>query len=417
MHPVHTAGSGQDAPSPFTIPADARGALAAGLRLILPRSCGADRAGTGSQVCGEVGPDGASDRATLYDPSGSRPKNTSMTTLRKTVSRFAFAAAMPLGLATFVPANSVLAATFANTDAATITMTGKIDRGDEQKFVAALGYAPNFRKLVVNSPGGSILPAYLIGRGLRTGSYEVQVADNGECVSACTLLLAAAAERSAYSSSRIAVHSASTFDGMDGTRKPETDDDLALTAKLARYMKDWGTPPVIIGKMIGTPGKEAATLTDSDLQAWNVRILTARYTPPTPYTPPPTPYTPPPYTPPPPADTRSKGQRIYDFVLRSEGTPMSKFSEIIEYNWTGKVEAFKSMGAQFTKNCGGGTCTYRGELWSPNQQVRYYVQSLNVVRAFCVKNYRTGRGACANQDTDEVIYLHKVGPNDRWLKA
>ena len=340
-----------------------------------------------------------------------------MTALVNTVSGFASAVAMALGLATFVPANLALAATFASTDAATITMTGKIGLADEQKFIAALRYTPNFRKLVVNSPGGSIKEAYLIGKGLRTGSYEVQVADNGECVSACTLLFAAAAERSAYNSSRIAVHSASTIQA-DGTRKAETDDDLAVTARLARYMKDWGTPPVIIGKMIGTPGKEIATLTDSDLQAWNVRILTAGFTPPPTYTPPltaPAPAPAPTYVP--PADTRSKAQRIYDFALRPEGTPMSKFSQIIEYDWTGKVEYFKSMGAQFTKDCGGGMCKYRGELWSPNQLVRYYVQSVNGERVFCVKNYRTGLGACANQDTDEVIYLRKVGANDRWLKA
>ena len=54
---------------------------------------------------------------------------------------------------------------------------------------------------------------------------------------------------------------------------------------------------------------------------------------------------------------------------------------------------------------------------SPNQLVRYYVQSVNGERVFCVKNYRTGQGACANQDTDEVIYLRKVGATDRWLKA
>jgi hypothetical protein len=108
-------------------------------------------------------------------------------------------------------------------------------------LLAALRYAPNFRKLVVNSSGGSIIPAYLIGRSLRTGSYEVQVANNGECVSACTLLFAAAAERSAYSSSRIAVHSASTFEA-DGTRKPETDDDLAVTAKLAPLLERLGDP-------------------------------------------------------------------------------------------------------------------------------------------------------------------------------
>src|SRR5215207_1794113 len=247
---------------------------------------------------------------------------------------------MALGLAAFVPANPALAATFATTDAATITMTGRIDFGDEQKFFAALRNARNFRKLVVNSPGGSIFPAYLIGQFLHTGSYEVQVADNGVCVSACTLPFAAAAERSAHSSSRIAVHSASTFEA-DGTRNPETDDDLAFTAKLARLLKNWGTPPVIIGKMMGTPGKEAATLTDSDLQAWNVRIIRAGYAP----TPP---YTPPPYNLP-PANTRPKGEAIYDFVLRSEGTPMSKFSEIIDYNWNGKVEYFMSMGSQIDR--------------------------------------------------------------------
>ena len=30
---------------------------------------------------------------------------------------------------------------------------------------------------------------------------------------------------------------------------------------------------------------------------------------------------------------------------------MSKFSQIIEDDWTGKVEYFKSMGARFTKDC------------------------------------------------------------------
>ena len=42
MHPVHTARSGQDAPSPFTIPADARGALAAARKRegrVPPRMC------------------------------------------------------------------------------------------------------------------------------------------------------------------------------------------------------------------------------------------------------------------------------------------------------------------------------------------------------------------------------------------
>ena len=42
---------------------------------------------------------------------------------------------------------------------------------------------------------------------------------------------------------------------VDGSRKPETDDDLAVTRKVARSMKEWGTPPVIIGKMIVRPAR------------------------------------------------------------------------------------------------------------------------------------------------------------------
>ena len=118
----------------------------------------------------------------------------------------------------------------------------------------------------------------------------------------------------------------------------------------------------------------------------------------------------------PPADARSKGQRIYDFALRSEGTPKSKFSEIIEYGWTGKIEYFKASARSSARTLSA-DIRYLGELWSRNQQVRYYLQSFNGERVFCVKNYRTGQGACANQGTDEVIYLRKVGANDRWLKA
>jgi hypothetical protein len=63
-------------------------------------------------------------------------------------------------------------------------MSGKIDLDDEEKFGNALRYAPNFRKLVVNLPGGSIVPAIVIGKGLRTRSasrkppplYEVSAA-------------------------------------------------------------------------------------------------------------------------------------------------------------------------------------------------------------------------------------------------
>ena len=96
---------------------------------------------------------------------------------------------------------------------------------------------------------------------------------------------------------------------------------------------------------------------------------------------------------------------------------MSQFSQIVEYDWTGKVEYFKSLGARFTRDCGGGTCKHRGELWAPNRLLLYYLQNVNGGRLFCVKNYRTGRGACANQDIDEVIYLRKDGASDRWLKA
>ena len=63
----------------------------------------------------------------------------SLVALRNTLSGFRSAAAMALGVATFVPVNPALAATFANTDAATITMTGRMGLDDEEKGVLRTG--------------------------------------------------------------------------------------------------------------------------------------------------------------------------------------------------------------------------------------------------------------------------------------
>ena len=57
-----------------------------------------------------------------------------MTTLKKAAA-FGGVVATAFGFATFAPTSPALSATFANTDAATITMSGEIELGDEQKFL------------------------------------------------------------------------------------------------------------------------------------------------------------------------------------------------------------------------------------------------------------------------------------------
>jgi hypothetical protein len=365
-----------------------------------------------------------------------------MITLKKAA---AFGGVIATAFAAFAPANPALAATVEWTGGQHVYVRGVIEPGDDERFDAAILQARLGRKIVkslwLDSPGGNVAAGIKLAAAVSEAEVHTVVSRGETCSSICVLVYAVGKHRFAFASSRIGVHAVSMHkkdsNGEVIPDAPGIENERAktLTVDVGRLLAECGVPYQIIGKMMSTKPDAVEWLSAGDAKLWGIEFLDAppkvastepTYVPPMPepaLIPAPQPqYIPPPPPPPqptymPPADTRTPGQKVYDWALRSEGTPMAKSSELMGYDWTGKIEYFKSMGAQFTTDCGGGVCKYRGELWSPNRQVRYYLQRINGERVFCVKNYRTGNGACANQDTDEMIYLRKVGTNDRWLKA
>jgi hypothetical protein len=153
-------------------------------------------------------------------------------------------------------------------DVALISGLGEIVQGDADRLRAALGAVPAGKNiaLLLDSPGGSVKEAALMGQMIRDGSVAVVIPQNSKCVSACFLLLAAAPRRFAASNALVGVHSASESGA-------ETVNSLAVTTEMARAAAGFGVPPAILGKMVQTVPGRVEWLTHEDLTSMGVRLL------------------------------------------------------------------------------------------------------------------------------------------------
>jgi ATP-dependent protease ClpP protease subunit len=152
---------------------------------------------------------------------------------------------------------------------------GVINLGDEVKFQQVLNQAAasgtRIGWLRLNSNGGNVVAGAKIAEMTRNNSIQTMVGNNDECASICVLVFAAGTTRSHYETSRIGVHSISTYAA--GLNGPGVDDESAMAGStwLARQLKYYGTPDNVIGKMISTPSADGsiAWLTTNDVVGWS----------------------------------------------------------------------------------------------------------------------------------------------------
>lgn len=145
---------------------------------------------------------------------------------------------------------------------------GEIIQGDADRLRAALAAVGAGRSiaLVLDSPGGSVVEGERLAHMIRDNDIAVVIPNNGKCVSACFLLLAAALRRFAEADALVGVHSASESG-------EETATSMAVTTAMARIAADFDVPPAILGKMVRTVPGRVEWLTHDDLRAMGVRIL------------------------------------------------------------------------------------------------------------------------------------------------
>lgn len=150
-----------------------------------------------------------------------------------------------------------------------IVATGIIGPGDALRLLQLLRGRPGDRPVVLmlDSEGGdNVVEADNLAIIVNSHVAAVLVGPGATCTATCVLVLAAARERGAYSSSRIGVRSV-------GFGRPGAAEDGHATMRFVREMARVGVPTSIIGRMVTTPPNSMAWLTAAELRSMGVHIL------------------------------------------------------------------------------------------------------------------------------------------------
>ena len=156
-----------------------------------------------------------------------------------------------------------------------VKMTGDIRPGDYQKLRALVrnqsAKGDRVNTLVLNSEGGDVGTGYQLAAVVKSLGLTTVV--DGTCASMCTTVFAAGSRRILVFGSLLGVHSATSV-AKDGIEVFEDESAMAATVRLVRLMKSYGTPEVVIAKLVSTPSTEMAWLDKTDMAGW-VEIVDA----------------------------------------------------------------------------------------------------------------------------------------------
>ena len=133
---------------------------------------------------------------------------------------------------------------------AVLILSGEIGLSGTRDFRDALLEDQVFT-LVLNSPGGAILPALEIAAIVRDKGIETVIPEGATCASACAFIFLAGQPR--YAAGRLGVHQFyAPEDGVElGSVTREETQDLAGT--IIKYLDSFETPSAVYIRMLGTP--------------------------------------------------------------------------------------------------------------------------------------------------------------------
>jgi hypothetical protein len=162
---------------------------------------------------------------------------------------------------------------------ATITITGRIDRGDVARFkeiVDSLRSASynDVIEVEVNSQGGQVIPAMEIGTIIRDNWLWTSVLnDTGAvCYSSCVFIFAAGAVRIQADLAPIGIHSpffeAELFAGLDKAEAKKKYDTLLRDIRV--YLDKMGMAPEVYQAMTRVPSNELRILSAAEIENWNI---------------------------------------------------------------------------------------------------------------------------------------------------
>jgi len=146
-----------------------------------------------------------------------------------------------------------------------LLLTGQIAPGDAGRLTDRLEADPTPPEIVfLNSPGGSVEDALIIGRALRALGVETRLTATDICLSACPYIFAAGATRTADPEALLGVHQ--HFFG-ENTALPAflaVEDIQRGQGEVMGYLIEMGIDPAVMRHALVTPPDEIYLLTPDE---------------------------------------------------------------------------------------------------------------------------------------------------------
>lgn len=149
-------------------------------------------------------------------------------------------------------------------------LEGAITPGDAERLIPQIDRAdPEITDLILQSPGGSVQDALVLGRHLRDREIDTRVLSGEFCYSACPYLFAGGPERQAETNASIGVHQHSFGENTFLPAFTAIDDIQRGQAEVMSYLDDMGVDVRVMRHALATPAAEIYILLPEELEDYN----------------------------------------------------------------------------------------------------------------------------------------------------
>lgn len=158
--------------------------------------------------------------------------------------------------------------------------TGTITPGISEAFAAEVKKRGDYIKTVVlNSPGGSVGDALVMGKLVRERKLATEVESGKICASSCPLMFAGGIERRAGTKASIGVHQVFAISSKDAlASRDDMSDAQRISARCQRYLGEMGINTQMWVHAMETPKEKLFIFKPDELKSLN--IVTANDAPP-----------------------------------------------------------------------------------------------------------------------------------------
>lgn len=127
-------------------------------------------------------------------------------------------------------------------------------------------------RVTLDSTGGSLHDAILIGRVLRSAGVTTEVRDNDICFSACPYLFAGGAQRIVQAKARLGVHQSTDAEPDRDRQNPRKalSDLQSSEARVISYLDEMGVGPGMLQPALATPPDRIHVLSAEELSRYHL---------------------------------------------------------------------------------------------------------------------------------------------------